>query len=65
MLRATVTPLASIFGSGFLIIVPVLERGPGGSAVLGVAAVCVLAWLVGEVVRDNVRTVEQLRSTVR
>jgi hypothetical protein len=61
LLRATVTPLASIFGSGFLIIVPVLERGLGGSAVLGVVAVCILAWLVGEVVRHNVRSVEQLQ----
>lgn len=61
MLWATVTPLASIFGSGLLIIVPVLERGLGGSVLLGVAAVCVLAWLAGEVIRHNIRTVKQLQ----
>ena len=35
MLSATVTPLASIFGSGFLIIVPVLERRSGPAVVGG------------------------------
>ncbi len=35
VLRATVTPLASIFGSGFLIIVPLLERSMGSRAVAG------------------------------
>ena len=52
------TPLASIFGSGFLIIVPVLERVLGGLAVLGAIAVCGLAWLIGDVIRHNIRTVE-------
>jgi hypothetical protein len=61
LLRATVTPLASIFGSGFLIIVPVLERGLGGAAVIGVTAVCALAWVVGSAVRHNVLVVEPLK----
>ncbi len=61
VLRATVTPLASIFGSGFLIIVPVLERGLGGAAVIGVTAVCGLAWVVGSAVRHNVLVVEPLK----
>ncbi|MGI8726843.1 MAG: hypothetical protein ACR2K6_04095 [Solirubrobacterales bacterium] len=39
-LLATVTPLAPIFGSGFLIIVPVLERSLGALAIVGVSAVC-------------------------
>jgi len=56
-----VTPLASIFGSGFLIIVPVLERGLGGAAVIGVTAVCGLAWVVGSAVRHNVLVVEPLK----
>ncbi len=58
VLRATVTPLASIFGSGFLIIVPILAVSLGKYAVLGMAAVCALAWCVGNAVRHNVATVE-------
>ena len=37
---ATVTPLASIFGSGLLIIVPILEVTLGALAVVGIAGVC-------------------------
>lgn len=58
VMRATVTPLASIFGSGFLIIVPVLERTLGGLSILGVAGVCLIAWFVGTAIRHNVATVE-------
>ncbi len=57
---ATVTPLASIFGSGFLIIVPVLERTMGALSVVGVTGVCAVAWLVGTAVRHCVRVVEPL-----
>ena len=59
-LAASVTPLASIFGSGFLIIVPVLERTLGALAVVGVGGVCGFAWLVGSAIRHNVATVEEL-----
>lgn len=55
---ATVTPLASIFGSGFLIIVPVLEAGFGGRAWAATGAVCLLAFVVGSAVRHNIRFVE-------
>ena len=41
---AVVTPLASILGSGLLIIVPVLERTLGALAVFGAVAVCAVAW---------------------
>lgn len=60
VILASVTPLASIFGSGFLIIVPVLERTLGALAVLGVIAVCSFAWFVGTAIRHNVATVEPL-----
>jgi hypothetical protein len=36
VIEAAVTPLASILGSGLLIIVPVLERTLGGLSVFGV-----------------------------
>ncbi len=60
VLRATVTPLASILGSGLLIIVPVLEATLGKAAVLGAVGVTALAWLVGTAIRHNVATVEPL-----
>ncbi len=62
VLLATVTPLASIFGSGFLIIVPVLERTLGGLAVFGAVGVCLFAWFAGTAVRHCVREVEPLEA---
>lgn len=60
VLIAAVTPLASILGSGLLIIVPVLERTLGSLAVFGAIGVCVVAWLVGTSIRHCVRVVEPL-----
>ena len=60
VLLASVTPLASIFGSGFLIIVPVLERALGGLAVLGAVGVSAVAWTVGSAIRHNIQVVEPL-----
>ncbi|MEO9120458.1 MAG: hypothetical protein ABI355_15335 [Solirubrobacteraceae bacterium] len=57
---ATVTPLASIFGSGFLIIIPILERELGALAVVGMAVVCLVAWMVGIAIRHNVAVGEPL-----
>ena len=65
VLLATATPLASIFGSGFLVIVPILEREMGSLAAVGMAAVCLLAWTVGIVIRHNVATIEPLVSEAR
>lgn len=59
VLRTAVTPLASIFGSGFLIIVPILERSLGALAVVGITAVCGLAWLIGMAIRHNVAEAER------
>lgn len=60
VLLAVVTPLASILGSGLLIIVPVLERALGGLALVGVPLVCGIAWVTGTAIRHNVRVVEPL-----
>ena len=62
---ATVTPLASIFGSGFLIVIPILEREFGALAVVGMASVCVIAWMVGIAIRHNVAVVEPLAEAGR
>ncbi len=60
VLTASVTPLASIFGSGFLIIVPVLERTLGALAALGAIAVSAVAWMVGTAIRHNITAIEPL-----
>ena len=62
---ATVTPLASIFGSGLLIIVPILERELGALAAVGMAGVCAVAWMVGGAIRHNVAVVEPLSQAGR
>lgn len=56
--RATVTPLASIIGSGFLICGPFLAKEFGGAALPAMAALLLLAYAVGAVVRFNIIHVE-------
>ena len=52
--RATLTPLASIIGSGFLIIGPILDHAFGGMAPLAMAAICATAWAFGAAVRETI-----------
>lgn len=52
--RATVTPLASIIGSGFLVLAPLLVREFGTNAVLVMAGLCGVAYFVGEAIRFNI-----------
>lgn len=63
VITATVTPLASILGSGLLIIVPVLEMTLGAFAIVGAVAICAVAWLTGTAIRHNVVVVEPRAST--
>jgi len=58
--HARVTPLASIFGSGFLVIVPILNGAVGPYAVVAMTVVCALAYAMGSVIRYNIRHVEPL-----
>ncbi|MBL4806864.1 MAG: hypothetical protein JKY31_06185 [Rhodobacteraceae bacterium] len=60
--RATVTPLASIIGSGFLIIAPLLAKVAGSYAVLAMLAIVLLAYAVGHVIRYNIRHSEKLET---
>lgn len=57
--RATVTPLASIIGSGFLVLAPVLVREFGVGAVLVMAGLCGLAYLIGMAIRFNIRVFDR------
>ncbi len=60
LFSATATPLASIFGSGFLVIVPILNGAVGPFAWLAMACVCGLAYAMGSVIRFNIRNAEPL-----
>ena len=58
--KARATPLASIFGSGFLVIVPILYAAVGPYSVLAMVGVCALAYAMGSVIRFNIRHAEPL-----
>lgn len=57
--RAVVTPLASIIGSGFLLLGPVLNLEYGGFAPLFMLALCLVAYMYGAVIRANIASGEQ------
>ncbi len=52
--QATVTPLASIMGSGFLVSAPLLASSVGNYAVLCMMALLLLAYCVGSAIRFNI-----------
>ena len=52
--RATITPLASIIGSGFLVLGPILDVNYGGYAPLVMVSLCAVAYLFGSVIRFNI-----------
>lgn len=56
--RAAVTPLASIIGSGFLVLGPILDDAYGAWAPLAMAALCLLAWAFGAAIRANIATID-------
>lgn len=58
IIPAMSTPLASIFGSGFLVIVPVLASSVGPYSVWAMIAVAVVAFHTGAIVRHNILCAE-------
>ena len=54
MWRATVTPLASIIGSGFLVSFPLLTHDLGSYSVIAMACLVVFAYLLGGAIRFNI-----------
>lgn len=52
--RATVTPLASIIGSGFLVLGPILKHSFGVYGIGVMALLCIAAYLFGEAIRFNI-----------
>jgi len=57
---ATLTPLSSIIGSGFLIIAPLLASVVGAYSPLAVTGIVVLAYAIGNVIRFNIIHAEPL-----
>ena len=58
--QATLTPLSSIIGSGFLIIAPLLASVVGTYSPLAVTGIVVLAYAIGGVIRFNIIHAEPL-----
>jgi hypothetical protein len=58
LVEAISTPLASIFGSGFLVIVPILAGVAGSYSVLAMLCVCALAYAAGSIIRFNIKNAE-------
>lgn len=52
--RATVTPLASIIGSGFLVVVPLLAGIAGPLSIVAIGAIIALSFWLGAAVRYNI-----------
>lgn len=57
--RATVTPLASIIGSGFLVLGPILNASYGMWAPLVMLALCAGAWGFGATIRSNIARLDR------
>lgn len=52
--RAIITPLASIIGSGFLVLGPLLNHAFGWFAPLAMILLCAVSWGFGAAIRDNI-----------
>jgi hypothetical protein len=57
--RAMTTPLASIIGSGFLILGPVLTQAYGVYAPVAMLFLCAIGYLFGAAIRYNMMMIEQ------
>lgn len=55
---ATAIPLASIIGSGFLVIAPILQMSTGNYALFAMIFLVTTAYLIGSAIRFNIKYVE-------
>ena len=58
--HATVTPLASIIGSGFLVSAPLLILATGKLAPLAMGGIVIIAYALGSSIRTNISLVEPI-----
>lgn len=63
--QAMVTPLASIMGSGFLVSAPLLGAEVGVLAVICMAGLLTIAYMVGSAIRFNIRYFEPIEGKDR
>lgn len=56
--RAMTTPLASIIGSGFLVLGPILDKAYGVYAPAAMAALCIGSYLYGYAIRYNIQVLD-------
>lgn len=56
--RASITPLASIIGSGFLVLGPILDVSYGQYAPLVMVGLCAVAYLFGWAIRFNIARID-------
>lgn len=63
--RATITPLASIIGSGFLVLGPILDASYGGFAPAVMLGLCGVAYMFGSAIRFNIAQIETAPSPSR
>jgi hypothetical protein len=63
--RATVTPLASIIGSGFLVVAPLLAMTAGWYSLAAIIVLVAIGYACGEVIRFNISRLEPLVETGR
>jgi len=61
--KATVTPLASIIGSGFLIVAPLLAAIAGSNATIAITLIVLLSFWIGSAVRLVISKEENLTNT--
>ena len=57
--QAMITPLASIIGSGFLVLGPILDASYGKYAPLVMGVLCLSAYLFGSAIRFNIAVIDQ------
>ncbi len=57
--QSMITPLASIIGSGFLVLGPILNVSYGKYAPLIMLALCLAAYLFGSAIRFNIATISR------
>lgn len=60
--RASITPLASIIGSGFLVLGPILNVSYGRYAPAVMLVLCAVAYLFGASIRYNIATLDQAKN---
>ncbi len=62
--RAVATPLASIIGSGFLVVAPLLYFTTGSYAFIAMGSIVMVAYMIGSAIRFNIRYANEENTTI-